>query len=233
MKIGILEVGRLPDELQAEHGDYPTMVANWLAPLNAEYQTYPVLDGVLPDSPDECDLWVIPGSKFGVYEEHDWIAPAQEFIRACRGAGKKMIGICFGHQLIAQALGGTVVKSDKGWGLGVHEYSPINWPDRLGEAPGHIAMQAFHQDQVIVPPKGVKRVATSDFCENAALWYPDFAFTVQGHPEFPAPYTRDLLASRRGSVLPEETVDAALDKVDAPTTRDALALFVRDNLDSI
>ncbi len=233
MKIGILEVGRLPDELQAEHGDYPTMVASWLAPLNAEYRTYPVLDGVLPDSPQECDLWVIPGSKFGVYEDHKWIAPAQEFIRACRDAGKKMIGICFGHQLIAQALGGSVVKSDKGWGLGVHEYLPTNWPDRLGDAPGHIAMQAFHQDQVIVPPKGAIRVATSDFCKNAVLWYPNFAFTVQGHPEFPASYTRELLASRRGSVLPEDAVDAAMDKVDVPSTRDALALFIRDNLDSI
>ena len=233
MLIGILEVGRLPDELLAEHGDYPTMIAKWLAPLDAEYKTFPVLDGVLPGSPNDCDFWVIPGSRFGVYQDHDWIAPAEEFIRACRDAGKKMIGICFGHQLIAQALGGTVVKSDKGWGLGVHNYSSVNWPDRLGKAPGTISIQAFHQDQVIAPPKGAQIVASSEFCEFAALWYPGFAFTVQGHPEFQSHYAKELLAIRRGSVLPEDRVDEALVDIDDPTTSNALALFIQDNLDSI
>lgn len=233
LTIGVLETGRPPENELPIHGDYPTMVADWLAPLNAQYKSYAVLDGTFPNHPKDCDLWVITGSRYSVYEDHDWIAPLEGFIRACRDAGQKMVGICFGHQLIAQALGGTVEKSDKGWGLGIHEYSPSNWPPELGQPIENIKIQAFHQDQVITPPKGAKTIASSDFCENAAIWYPGFALTVQGHPEFAKPYTTDLLQSRRGNVLPPAKVDSALAAMNIETNQNNLAVFIRDNLDAI
>ena len=187
--IGVLETGRPPEEL-AHHGDYPGMVARWLGGMDADYTAYAVLDLELPTYPDLADLWVITGSKHGAYEDHPWIPPLEEFIRDCRDAGQPMFGICFGHQIIAQALGGVVRKSDKGWGLGVHDYATDDWPAELGPRPAKLSLQAWHQDQVEQAPEDAKRIASSDFCENAALWYPGFALTVQGHPEMEAPYSK-------------------------------------------
>jgi len=233
LKIGILETGRLPEELQPAHGDYPRMVTDWLVPFNANFTSYPVLDGALPGSPRECGLWVITGSRFGAYEDHAWIRRLEDFIRSCRDAGSKMIGICFGHQVIAQALGGLVEKSGKGWGLGVHEYATTGWPAKLGPEPDNIRLQAFHQDQVTVVPPGAARLAHSGFCENAALWYPGFAMTVQGHPEMSSAYALALLESRRGSVFSDHDVNQALKTVREETNHDALARYICDNLGSI
>ena len=199
LRVGILETGGPPQELGGAFDDYPGMVRGWLRPLDAEFITYSVLNGELPDDPRSCDLWVITGSKYGVYEDHPWIAPLEEFIRRVRDAQRKMIGICFGHQIIAQALGGSVRKSGKGWGLGVYDYEPEDWPQELGENPEKISVQSYHQDQIERLPDGARRVATSDFCENAVLWYPGFALTVQGHPEFSGRYVNVLLDLRRGA----------------------------------
>lgn len=228
--IGILETGRPPEDLAARHGDYPAMVRAWLDLPEAEFHSFAVLDGEIPQDPRAADLWAVTGSRFGVYEGHDWIAPAEAFIRACRDAGVPMVGICFGHQLIAQALGGVVAKSDKGWGVGVHEYAPVNWPDALGQAPEKIAIQAYHQDQVITPPESAETIAESDFCQYAALWYPGFALTVQGHPEFAKSYASDLLEARRGTVLRGDQVDAAQASMARDVTRADLARIVRHHL---
>ena len=228
--IGILETGRPPEELIAEHGDYPAMVMSWIGQAEGDYRLFAALDGMLPQSPSEADLWVITGSRFGAYEDHAWIAPLERFIRACRDAGRPMMGICFGHQIIAQALGGVVRKSAKGWGLGIHDYAPVNWPDALGPAPENLAIQAFHQDQVEALPEGAERIAQSAFCENAALWYPDFALTVQGHPEFATPFARALLEARKGTVLVPAEVEAAQAGMDRGDTRADLARLIRDRL---
>jgi GMP synthase-like glutamine amidotransferase len=232
LRIGVLETGRPPEDLAPEFGDYPSMVADWLSPLAAETTRYASLDGNLPTDPAECDLWVVTGSKFGVYEAHDWIPPLEQFIRDIRDAGRKMVGICFGHQLIAQALGGVVNKSAKGWALGVHQYETVNWPAPLGTDPGKIVLQAYHQDQVDVIPDGAIRIAQSDFCPNAALWYPGFAVTVQGHPEFAKPYTSALLESRRGTILSDADVDQGQRNMALTTNRNQLAVLIRNGLKS-
>ena len=225
LRIGVLVTGRPPEEL-VHHGDYTAMVATWLGGEDTDYISFAALDGVLPDSPAEADIWVITGSKFGAYEDHSWIPPLEDFIRACRDAGTPMMGICFGHQLIAQALGGVVRKSAKGWGLGIHSYAPVNWPEAFGP-PQDIALQAYHQDQVEEVPTGAQTVATSAFCDHAALWYPGFAVTVQGHPEFDKPYASALLEIRKGTVLPPDEVDAAIAGMTRDDTRADLAKLVR------
>ncbi len=222
--VAILEVGRPPDELQGVFGSYPQMVERWLDFPGARYTSYSVLDSVFPRAPDEADLWVITGSKFGVCEEHPWIPPLEEFIRACRDAQAPMFGICFGHQVIAKALGGRVAKSEKGWGLGVHTYDKT--PD-LAFAEG-LALQAYHQDQVVVAPEGSVTVASSPFCAQAALLYPGFALTVQGHPEFSQPYAEALLHSRRGTTLPVAAADEGIIQSRQPVTTEALAKTVID-----
>ncbi len=231
IRIGILETGRPPETLAPVHGDYPGMVQQWLGDVDAEFISYAVLDEEFPASPAEADLWVITGSKFGAYEDHAWIPPLEEFIRNTRDAGRLMFGICFGHKIIAQALGGVVRKSNKGWGLGVHEYpTTADWPTELGEAPKKIAIQAYHQDQVEEKPEGAVTIASTEFCENGALWYPGFAVTVQGHPEFAKAYASDLLETRRGTVLTDEEADKGQRNMAIEDNRSMLAGVVRDYL---
>lgn len=231
IKVGILETGRPPAKLAAEYGDYPGMVRQWLDGLEAEFSAWAVLDGDFPDSPDQADLWIITGSKNGAYEDHPWIPPLKSFILDVRDAGKMMFGICFGHQIIALALGGDVRKSGKGWGLGIHEYHPTPaWPAVLGNAPGKIAIQAYHQDQIEKAPDCAVTIAASPFCEFGALWYPGFAVTVQGHPEFDKPYAGELLDSRRGTVLTHEEVERGKRNMATEDNRFFLADLVRNHL---
>ncbi|CUK18289.1 amidotransferase [Ruegeria denitrificans] len=231
IRIGILETGRPPVELAQEYGDYPGMVRQWMGEIDADFTSYAVLDNEFPSSAKEADLWIITGSKFGAYEDHAWIAPLEEFIRDARDSNQLMFGICFGHQIIAQALGGVVRKSDKGWGLGVHQYpSTINWPEELGGVPETIAIQAYHQDQVEEAPEGAVTIASTEFCEHGALWYPGFAITVQGHPEFSKPYASALLENRRGSVLKDEDVDQGQLNMAIEDNRSMLANLIKQHL---
>ncbi|MTI18233.1 type 1 glutamine amidotransferase [Rhodobacteraceae bacterium RKSG542] len=228
LSVGIIETGRPPEELGGAFGDYPQMVQSWLGEIPASYKVYAVLDGVLPTNPADADLWVITGSKFGVYEDHEWIAPLEVFIRECASVKQPMVGICFGHQLIAQAMGGLVKKSDKGWGLGVHDYpSTEEWPVELGAKPEQISIQAYHQDQVLTKPETAVTIASSDFCEFAALWYPDFAITVQGHPEFSKPFTSALIESRRGTILSDAIADSGQESMAKTVNREQLGLAVK------
>lgn len=190
MRLGILECGRSPLELQAEHGSYAAMLA---ALLGRPARIWPVLDGVLPDDPTACDAWLLTGSPAGVYDPLPWIPPLLDFVRAARGRAR-LVGICFGHQAMAQALGGRVVKSPKGWGVGLHEYAvmPAPW---MGDAPASIRVAAMHQDQVVEKPADARVVCASDFTPFAALDYGD-AISFQFHPEFTPEFGCDLIRAR-------------------------------------
>lgn len=227
--LGILEVGRPPDTMTGYPG-YGQMSADWLAPLGLTPRIWAFDRGEVPGGPDAADLWLVTGSKYGVYDDQPWIAGLEQFIRDCRTARRPMVGICFGHQVIASALGGVARKSDNGYGLGIHDYTVTDWPDTLGPAPDGLHLQAFHQDQVESAPAEAAIIASSPFCPIAALWYPDFALTVQGHPEFDNQYSADLLREKRGAPFPADRTDAALASQNKPDNRHALVETIRHAL---
>lgn len=202
MQIGILQCGHAPEEVQAIHGDYDAMFMRLLINRGFEFRTFNVVDMEFPGQPDECDGWLLTGSKHGAYDDLPFIAPLEDFIRECRVAGVPMVGICFGHQIIAQALGGKVEKFSGGWSLGRTTY----WMDGA-----NITLNAWHQDQIVVPAPDAKTVATSDFCAHAACVYPGGIYTVQPHPEIPADILADYLdAPDRTATVPKEILDTAL-----------------------
>ncbi|MGG7566584.1 type 1 glutamine amidotransferase [Rhodovulum sp. DZ06] len=222
MLIGILQTGDLDPALEAAWGDYPAMFRKLLDGNGFSYRTWRVVDGVLPESPGDADAWLITGSRHGAYEDHPWIAPLEAFIRACRDADAPMAGICFGHQIMAQALGGKVVKADVGWGLGAQGYK--------GSA-GELRLLGFHQDQVVELPAGAEVTAGSGFCPVAALRYGDWGRSWQGHPEFEAPFIRALGESKVGKGFTAEFVAAAMadaeSAADGPKVGREIAAFFK------
>ncbi len=209
MRIGILQTGTSPEELKPRHGDYDDLFRRMLGGRGFSLTTYPVLDGVLPDDVHDADGWLITGSRFGVYEEHDWIPPLEAFIRDAFAAAVPIVGICFGHQILAQALGGTVKKFDGGWSVGAATYESENGAQET--------MLAWHQDQVTRIPAEAKVIGSSDFCANAILAYGNKALTVQPHPEFTPEFLTDLLAARR-AILPDHIADQAVARMNEPLT---------------
>ncbi len=201
MKIGILQTGRSPDEMRKKHGDYGDIFQAMLAGRGFAFDVYAALDGELPASVDAADGWLITGSKFGVYEDHAWIPPLEEFLRAAFAQGVPIIGVCFGHQLLAQALGGKVEKFVGGWSVGAADYD-------TDDASGHDRVLAWHQDQIVELPPGAEVIGSSDFCQYAMLAYGDRALTVQPHPEFTVDFIADLIEAR-GAVLPDDIVENA------------------------
>lgn len=223
MKIGILQTGKVPEELEPEHGDYPSMFERLLADPDVTFETYRVVDGELPESPDACDGWLITGSRYGAYEEHDWIPPLEDFLRRAFAAAVPIVGICFGHQILAQALGGKVEKFSGGWSVGVKDYAI----DGIGD---DLQVVAWHQDQVTQLPKvnglPVAVVGSTSFCRYAALAYGDRAWSIQPHPEFSGDFMADLVGARAG-ILPPAIAEEARASRDRATSSARIADHIK------
>ena len=225
MKVAILETGRPPGNLSEEFGDYPTMFAKLLGD-GFEVESFHAAAGELPEAAAH-HAYLITGSPAGVYDPLPWIEPLQQFIRSADGA--KMIGICFGHQVMSEALGGHVEKSEKGWGAGLHRYSIVGREEWIDGA-GTIAIPASHQDQVIVQPPNTEIVAQSDFTPFAALaWTDRPAISFQFHPEFEPAFAKALIAERYDRVPDPETAIASLDQ---PNDNHRVAAWIRRFLTS-
>lgn len=208
MKIGILETGRPPEGLE-QHGSYGAMFERLLGP-DLDYVVYPVIDDVLPERVDAADGWLVTGSRFGVYDDAPWIRRLEAFVRELVAARVPLVGVCFGHQILASALGARVEKAEAGWGVGPHAYEIVERPPWLTTPSERFTLNAMHQDQVLSLPPGARLIARSDFCPYAALAYGDHAMTIQAHPEFDNAYERALIGLRRGALIPEERADPAL-----------------------
>jgi GMP synthase (glutamine-hydrolysing) len=220
MKIGILLTGHCPDDFRGQYGNYDDFFKRFLAGNDFEYTTYPVLDGVFPAGCRDMDGWIITGSKYGVYEDHDWITRLERFLRASFAAAVPIVGICFGHQILAQALGGKVEKFEGGWSVGVESYSL----DGHGE---EARLIAWHQDQVVEPPPGASVVGSSAFCRYAALSYGEQAYTIQPHPEFEADFVAGYIEARPG-ILPQEITQRAMASLSTKTSSAKIALQIAE-----
>ena len=206
MKIGILQTGDAPKGL--EHlGEYPDMFEALLAGHGFDFARYRVLGMDFPASVHDCDGWLITGSRHGVYEDHPFIAPLEQFIRDALAEGVPVAGVCFGHQIMAQALGGRVEKFKGGWSTGPTEY------DFGGKT---LTLSAWHQDQVVELPPGAVPIASSPFCQYAGLAYGKTGYSVQPHPEYGDEFIRGLIDTRGRGVVPDAILDEARAKLGTP-----------------
>ncbi|WP_404399985.1 type 1 glutamine amidotransferase [Pelagibacterium halotolerans] len=233
MKLTIIRTGGVPAPLTDQYPSYPEMFREMFEHDGAKfaYETVELDTGAdLPD-PGSLDAILITGSSFGVYDDVFWLDPLRDFIRTAHAARTKMVGICFGHQVIADALGGEVRKSEKGWGLGRHTYEIGCRPPFLDAPRASLSVACSHQDQVITPPEGAKVVLSSDFTPNAGLHYTNgTTLTFQPHPEFSDEYALELVKLRKGlaeDAVIEKAMASFAKPSDSPLLTRAISRFLK------
>ncbi len=202
MRIGLLETGRTSAALTARHGSFPEMFRVLFGPLAPalEYRDYAALDGELPATTRECDAYLITGSQYGINERLAWMAPLQDFARAVCSDDRRLVGICFGHQLLADAFGGSVAEATEGWGVGMQRYGVQASRPWMAPPARSFANIVLHRDQVTEPPPDAELLAGSDFCPFAMLAIGANVLTLQSHPEMTPALTAEVLEQRRPEI---------------------------------
>ncbi|MEA3035789.1 MAG: hypothetical protein QOH04_1554 [Sphingomonadales bacterium] len=223
MNVAILRTGSPPPELVPRFGQYDGMFA---CLLGAGFETvgYDVQRGEYPAAVEDHPAYLITGSPAGVYDPLPWIAPLKDFLRSARGKAK-LVGICFGHQVMAEAYGGHVEKSERGWGVGLHDYEVWQRPGWMADAPAMIAVPVSHQDQIVALPPDSEVLAANAFSPFGMLAYPgQDAISMQFHPEFEPDFARALIEARR-DILPDP--DSAIASLAARDDRPLVAEWIR------
>lgn len=228
MKVGLLEcddvVGRFPQV----KGGYREMFAALLPGF--EFRYYDAHRGHLPGSPGECDAWVCTGSKYAVYDGTAWIAELAAFIRAIDNEGKRFVGICFGHQMLAHAMGGEVAKARQGWGVGVLPLRISRKEAWMDPPRPEVRIQHMHQDQVQRLPPGAVVLGDSPHCEVGMFRIGETMLGIEGHPEFTVEYGAALIDARRkqiGEAQAQRALDSLKENADGPTVGKWIARFLR------
>lgn len=229
MHIGILQCDWVDTAMQPEFGDYPAMHEHLLraaaGQMELTFSVYNLTAEQFPASPHACDAWVVTGSKWSAYDADDWIARAHEFVRALHAELRPTIGICFGHQLIARALGGRVAKAEVGWGVGVHTTNIVARQPWMTPHRDALALLVSHQDQVVEPPAGATLLAGHAFCPHDMFVIGDHMLTLQGHPEFPKGFVRAVMDKRR-DILGESVYLEGIASLQQPVEADVAGAWL-------
>jgi GMP synthase-like glutamine amidotransferase len=214
VKAAILQCDNVLTKFQPEFGQYPEMIDQMFDAV-ADGIVCDCFDcrlGEYPDDINNYDFFITTGSRSSVYDDEPWIAQLIEFVRLLDKEKKKLIGICFGHQIIAMAYNGMVEKSEKGWGVGVATNRVINTPNWIREPVDSLHILVSHQDQISVLPDGVQVIAKSDFCPYFIVQWNNWFLSIQGHPEWTREYARTLMNDRR-ALIGDEKIEAGLESL--------------------
>jgi GMP synthase-like glutamine amidotransferase len=210
MLIGILQTDSVLEQFVPRHGDYPQMFRAALADPDVRPSSMAppafldiAVQGRAYPAPEACDAYVITGSRHSVYDDLPWIPPLVEFLRAALAHRRRVVGICFGHQLIAHFFGGETRAAESGWCVGVQPAEVVSQESWMTPPAGRLALLASHKDQVVRLPPGARTFAQGARCSIAGFVMGD-VLTLQGHPEFSKPYAADLMDMRE-SLLGADT----------------------------
>ena len=225
MRLAILQADRVDPENQTRFGDYPQMFVDTLGEAlgDATFAFYDVQRGAYPERIGDCDGYLITGSRASAYDDEPWIERLGGFVRELHAERAKTVGICFGHQLIAQALGGEVRRA-AGWGVGVHAWAPVRREAWMQPVRGEFRLVASHQDQVVRLPPGARLLARSEFCPYAAFALGRHVLAFQGHPEFSREYAEFLMRARREAL--GDAFDPGIRSLGEATDEDTVAKWI-------
>ena len=225
MTIGLLLCDHLDPEVADAVGDYTELYPKAFGRVGLDLRIYEATEGELPSSLDECDGWITSGSRRSSFEDEPWIHAVADLQRALAEARRPQVGICFGHQLLARALGGEVQQAPVGWGVGGRTFEitgPAPWMD---PAPERFTILMSHRDQVTRLPEGAELVAGAEYCPVGAYRIEDHVFCVQGHPEF-VPELSRILMERRRETIGHDVVDAGLASLEGSLDQDLVVDWI-------
>lgn len=228
MKLTLIQPTEMPGPLGRRFSAYHTVVEQMFADRGFTFETIKLSKGdKLPD-PARLDATLILGSGAAVYDNgYDWMEPLRAYVRAAYAAKIPMAGICFGHQIMAEALGGEVRRSNRGWGLGRHVYSVVERPKLMSGKRMHFAIACSHQDQVVVPPRDAQTFLSSSFTPYAGLLYRNgAAVSLQAHPELDDQYAMALVECRRGEA-PDDVIETAIASFERPSDSAEMANYLQ------
>ena len=229
MKVGLLECDHVRDELTHIAGDYRQMFPALFSKVAPEweFEFYDVCNGFFPESAGVCDLYICTGSKSSVYDEDDWILRLKAFVREIQSSGSKYVGVCFGHQMLAEALGGKVAKAQAGWAVGVHPFEIVATAQWMKPAEPFFNLLMMCQDQVLQLPADSRLLAKTMHCPVGMFQVGENMLGIQAHPEFPKAYDRALM-ELRVERIGREKVDLALASLDLPTHEYLIAGWIKE-----
>lgn len=210
MKTGLLQCDHVAAELRHLGGDYEDVFRALFPEL--DLQIYNVVDGQFPDDVSDCDAYLCTGSKYSVYEDLSWIDELKDFVRQVAASQQRFVGVCFGHQLLADALGGQVSKAEVGWCIGVHSFTVTQREAWMQPYRPTINLLMSCQDQVVQAPPGATILAQAPDCAVGMFRIGDRLLGMQAHPEFSPAYARALIERRRERIGAEKT-DRGLDSL--------------------
>jgi len=217
MKLALLQCGNIPEKFHAATGGDSDVIFSSHFNQYAEgvtIEAYNVSDGIYPSSMDDHDGYILNGSRFSVYDDEEWVKQLKVYVSELHAVQKKFIGICFGHQMIAEALGGKVTKSPNGWGVGAHTFDV-----RVQESWMKPPMQQYTilmscQDQVQTLPPDSTVLAGNDFCPVGMFRVGQHFLGMQGHPEFNIAFSKTLMDSRQDRI-PADTIERGMQSLDS------------------
>lgn len=214
MTIHILLCDTFPGLLPPYIPSYTSMFTKLFDSIQPEiqYRVYRTMDGELPGLNTPSGLYLITGCNLSAYDRIDWIQRLLKWIKQANECQAKLTGICFGHQCIAQALGGKVERAPQGWGTGLRESQVIDSTALLYFPDQTMHLLYNHHDQVVNLPKNATLVATSTFCPIESFRIGHHILTFQGHPEYIPEYSRHLLENVAANE-PLEVRQAALNSL--------------------
>ncbi len=229
-RIGVLQPDAVLPEFQAEFGDYPGMVRDVLAAAakpdeRLEWAVYDVCQGEYPATPEECDAYVITGSRASVYDDDDWIRALEDYVKTLHAHRSKLVGICFGHQMVARALGGETRGAEAGWGVGIAASDVVGAAEFMQPARSSFNLIVSHRDQVTALPEGATLRAGSDFCPVSMFTVGSHILALQGHPEFIGGYSAALMNMRR-EILGEATWSNGMASLAMDNDREIVARWI-------
>ncbi len=225
MRVGLLVVGHVDPKSTHLAGDYPELFAALLAGLGIDLVRYDLDAGRFPDTATECDGWICSPSRSSTYDDLPWRADAESLLRDLVAREIPYVGICFGHQLLAQALGTPVRRAADGWQVGVQEYEVVETPWWMTPPADRLALIASHEDQVQAVPAGATLLSRSAGCPIAGLVVGERAWSLQAHPEF-VPDLADHLLAGRVELIGAERVREARASLTRPLDRAVVARWI-------
>lgn len=227
MKIAILQCDNVMEKYQEDFGNYPEMITDLLTSVenNLNIGIFDVQKGEYPQNIHDWELFITTGSKASVNDDEDWIIDLIEFTKLLGVTKKKLMGICFGHQIIALARGGSVAESDKGWGIGIASNNILIQTDWMDNEQHELKLIVSHKEQINQLPQGAMVIAESDFCPYFMVQWDDHFLSVQGHPEWNKLYSKTLMNDRR-NIIPVKRIEQGLTSLEENINNQQFARWI-------